>query len=302
MKKRRMSTATWTEMLRASRCGTHDCAEQDALALTTQLEEVWRNARAAWPLVELSAEAFASHLALHWPEHTPAAVYLTEVCTADLYLACACAAGNAEAVAAFEHHCLDSVDRVLARLRFDPDAIAEVKQRIRFRVLVADDGRPRIVDFSGRGTLRAWVRVMAVREALRIKQRAQRDLCGDDIEQLQEYAAPHIGLEHMKDHYRRAFREAFDRALRELPARDRIMLRQHVLDGLTIDQLGALYHVHRTTAARTLERARRTVLAVTRAHMCTGLDVSSAELDSILRIIRSRLDITLRGLRGRPHH
>lgn len=78
------------------------------------------------------------------------------------------------------------------------------------------------------------------------------------------------------------------------------MLRQHVLDGMTIGQLGALYRMHRTTTARTLEQARRFLLAATRSHMRAELDVSSTELDSILRLIRSRLDGSLRGLRR--HH
>jgi len=77
------------------------------------------------------------------------------------------------------------------------------------------------------------------------------------------------------------------------------MLRQHVLDGLTIDQLSALYRIHRATAARTLERARRTILAATRDHMQAELDVSSTELSSILRAIRSGLEVTLRELRRR---
>jgi RNA polymerase sigma-70 factor (ECF subfamily) len=297
-----MRTATWAELLwAASECSKRTPDAQDATALSSQLDEVWRDARATWPLVELSVEAFIGHLARHWPEHIAATEYLKQVSTSDLYLACACATGNAQAVAAFEQHCLGSVDRVLARLELDADLIAEVKQRIRCRVLVPDGGRPRIIDFSGRGALCAWVRVMAVREALRIRRHSQREIRCDDIEQLREFAAPHGAIDHMKEQYRRAFTQAFERALRELPTRDRTMLRQHVLDGLTIDQLGALYRIHRATAARALERARRTVLAATRAHMRSGLGVDSSELDSILRIIRSRLDITLRGLRRRDH-
>jgi RNA polymerase sigma-70 factor (ECF subfamily) len=103
-------------------------------------------------------------------------------------------------------------------------------------------------------------------------------------------------LENAKAHYVEQFKQAFSAALRGLPARDRTLLRQHVIDGLTIDQLGALYHVHRATAARGLERARRAVLAATRARLSATLQVRTGELDSILRLIRSRIEVTLRWL------
>src|SRR5262249_53613663 len=151
------------------------------------------------------------------------------------------------------------------------DAIAEVKQRIRCRVLVPDRGPPRILDFSGRGALRAWIRVMAVREALRIARQARREgWLDDDSEKLHAFVAPGHHDGEAKDQFRCAFAQAFDRALRGLPVRDQNLLRQYVLDGLTIDQLGALYRVHRATAARMLERARQEVLSATRGHMCTA--------------------------------
>ena len=264
----------------------------------SHLIEIWQRARAAWPSVALSAETFLSYLARHLPADPPTAEALAQINTGDLYLACGCAMGDPHALAAFEEHYLSSFDRVLARLRFTPDVIAEVKQRIRCRALVAVSGRPRIVDYGGRGALRTWVRVMGLREALRVTRKAHRETAVDDTEKLQVFLVrENPALESVNAGYRRTFAQAFDRALRELSDRDRIMLRQHILDGLSIDKLGVLYGVHRATAARMLERARRSVLAATRAHMREQLDMSSTELSSVLRAIRSRLEVTLRRLR-----
>jgi RNA polymerase sigma-70 factor (ECF subfamily) len=267
-------------------------------APSAQLVAIWQRARATWPSVALSAATFAAHLAQHVPPDATSDA-LAQINTADLYLACACAMGDPHALEAFEEHCLGGLDRALGRLRFSADVIAEVKQRVRCRALVADGGRPRIAEFGGRGALRAWVRVLGVREALRVTRRSHREAAVPDAERLQAIAMQDAGLDDMNRGYRRTFAQAFDRALRTLPARDRTLLRQHVLDGLTVDQLGALYRVHRATAARMLERARQRVLAATRASMRAELDVGSTELSSILRTIRSRLDITLRGLRRR---
>jgi RNA polymerase sigma-70 factor (ECF subfamily) len=74
-------------------------------------------------------------------------------------------------------------------------------------------------------------------------------------------------------------------------------LRQHYVDGLTIDELGKLYRMHRSTAARLVVRARGLVLEATRAQMMSRLEVHSQDLDSIMRMIRSQLDISLLGLR-----
>jgi RNA polymerase sigma-70 factor (ECF subfamily) len=264
----------------------------------SSLAEVWRAGRAAWPTVELDAEMFIAYLAKRLPD--PASpVALAQLRTTDLYLACACSVGNAQAIAAFEQHCLRGLDRALAPMRLAADVIAEVKQRVRCRALVGDGRPPRIAEFTGRGGLRGWVRVIAVREALRMIRSRQRYVADDD-ERLQVAVSGDPGwLEAARDDQRRAFARAFDRALRRLEPRTRTMLRQHLVDGLTVDQLGALYSMHRATAARTLERARRAILAATRDQMRAELEVSSTELSSILRAIRSRLEVTLRGLRAR---
>jgi RNA polymerase sigma-70 factor (ECF subfamily) len=264
--------------------------------LDEELAAVCQHVRAAWPTVTIPEATFIAHLARHLPEHAPAGEGLSRLRVADLYLASACATGDEQAVAAFEAYCMQGLDRALGRLRLSRDEIAEVKQRIRYRVLVAD-GRPRILEFSGRGALPSWVRAMAVREAFRVVKRP-RETALDDSERLLAYVV-RDDRDRANAHYRQVFAQAFDRALRQLEPRVQTMLRQHVIDGLTIDQLSALYRVHRATAARTLERARRTILAATRAQMRAALDVGSTELSSILRSIRSRLEVSLRGLRRR---
>jgi RNA polymerase sigma-70 factor (ECF subfamily) len=202
-------------------------------------------------------------------------------------------------VQAFEQHCLDGLAQTLSRYG-SADLIAEVKQRILERVLVSAAGAPRIARFSGRGDLRSWVRVMAVREAIGLTRRARRErpLDDDDDEALlHAFVTPaDAKLEYMKSRYLDEFKQAFSAALRGLSARDQTLLRQHVVDGLSVDQLGALYHVHRSTAARNLQRARHAVLIATRARLEARLAVEPGELDSILRLIRSRLEVTLRWL------
>jgi RNA polymerase sigma-70 factor (ECF subfamily) len=290
-----MSASTWSNLLMARPgSGLH---AQDPELLERRLDDVIHAARRAWPTVELATDRYVGHLARHLPEGVAVERALDEMHTDDLYLACACALGNRQAVLAFEAHCLHGLETVLARYRASSDLVAEVKQRVRERALVSADGPPRIERFSGRGDLRGWVRVMAAREALNLLRQSRRDAWVDDDTRLRALLTPGDAvLDHAKAHYVQEFKQAFSAALRSLPARDQTLLRQHVIDGLSIDEIGALYGVHRATAARQLERARQAVLAGTRQRLASVLQVRTGELDSILRLIRSRVEVTLRWL------
>jgi hypothetical protein len=68
------------------------------------------------------------------------------------------------------------------------------------------------------------------------------------------------------------------------------------VDGATLDELARLYRVHRATVARMLGRARELVLAATRNHLVSQLEVPSQDIDSILRMIWSRIEISLRAV------
>jgi RNA polymerase sigma-70 factor (ECF subfamily) len=254
-------------------------------------------ARSAWPTVELAADVFIAHLADRLTDTNEIEAALRRMHTSDLYLACACLHGDAGAIAAFDLHCLTVVDRALPRLGMDPDTVGEVKQRLRRNLLVADTGPPRIAGFAGRGDLRSWIRVLAVHEALAIARKAQREItAGEDrlVDLACVGASPE--LDYFKRVYRREFEIAFREAVQALSDRDRILVRQHFLDGVSVNDVARLYRVHRATAGRWLERARDALLAATRARLMDRLDIPPAEIESILRLILSRLEISLRPL------
>ena len=143
-----------------------------------------------WPALAVPADAFAAYVAARIPDGMSPAEAVGQMHTSDLYLACACARGDAKAFAAFDERCLAQIDRLLAGMGVDADASAEVKQELRSRVLVGDGRAPEILDFTGRGDLRSWVRVMAIRQALRRLERARRDVSVEDDELMQRIVAP----------------------------------------------------------------------------------------------------------------
>lgn len=258
-------------------------------------------AAAAWPDFGVARGVLVAAIAARLgddPGATLAAMHVT-----DLYLACACAEGDARALAAFEARTAPVIERALLASGVSDAERADLGQVVRQRLLVAPaaGGPPRIATYSARGALLSWVRVVATREAARMLPRARREVAADD-DVLADLIAgdddPEIG--YLKRLYRDELKRAFHAAIDALDDRDRLLLRQHTLDGLDIDHLGALHDVHRATIARWLAAARAAVLAHTQRALIERLRLSRSELASVMRLIGSRLDLSLPRALARP--
>jgi RNA polymerase sigma-70 factor (ECF subfamily) len=239
--------------------------------------------RAAWPDIALDEAVFATWVAARAGDGV--------LHPADLYLACACARGLAPALAAFERCYLAEVPRFLSGTRCAPDMVEEVKQRLRVRLFTG--ARPRIEDYSGRGPLASWLRVAAVRTAsnLRRDQRAA-DVTDDPV------GVPRVDVErtHLQARYGAQFESALTEALGRLELRERTLLKLHFVEKVSFEQLAVMFQVHRATVVRWVAAARRRALAETLAQLRATLQASDAELDSLLRLLRSQLQISLRQL------
>ncbi len=98
----------------------------------------------------------------------------------------------------------------------------------------------------------------------------------------------------IKREHAEAFRAAFEHAMEQLGARDRSMLRFHVVEGLSIDRIAKLESVHRATAARWISRARTRVYDAVRAELRLRLKLTRKELESLIRVVQSQLDFSVR--------
>jgi RNA polymerase sigma-70 factor (ECF subfamily) len=100
-------------------------------------------------------------------------------------------------------------------------------------------------------------------------------------------------LAYMKQRYRGDFKQAFLDTLAALSPRDQTLLRYHHVDSLNIDEIGAIYRVHRVTAYRWLEKAREALVIGIQQRLKERLRLNQGELDSVLRLIRSQLHLSL---------
>src|SRR5580704_14712433 len=119
--------------------------------------------------------------------------------------------------------------------------VAEVRQELRRKLLVADGEAPRIADYSGRADLRTWLRTSAIRISIDLIRR-RRDVPIEDEElAIVPALSDDPELAHMKDRYRDELRAAIGEAIAQLEPRDRLLLKYCYIDGLSIDRIGALY-------------------------------------------------------------
>jgi RNA polymerase sigma-70 factor (ECF subfamily) len=268
-------------------CGLSDELERLFAARVARATELWPGiALAPDQLVRAIAERLSRDATVH---------SLEAMHTDDLYVACGCTAGDPAALAAFEDRCGAALAAAIASAGVPAADRADVAQIVRQRLLVAPaGGTPRIATYSGRGSLHGWVRVVATREAMRMLSREGREAPASDSDlDAAITREDDAELGYLKRLYRAEFKQAFQQAVEALPARERLVLRQHVLDGLGIDRLAALHGVHRATAARWVQAAREEVLAGTQRELARRLRLSKAELISVIRLIQTQLDVSL---------
>jgi RNA polymerase sigma-70 factor (ECF subfamily) len=270
-------------------------------ALERQLADVIQRARIGWPELDLDERGFVTHAAGRLIPDEGGLTQLAELHAPDLWLAYGCAIRHEPAIRAFDREVLGPIGALLARLQPTPLLVDEVRQQLREKLLVAAPGElPRIGDYAGRGSLTAWVRVAATRVALDLLRaagaRPHSDVEPDDLAPASE--SPE--LEYLKERYRPQFKAAFQAALESLDAEQRTILRMHIVEGLNIDEIGALFRVHRSTIARWIAAARVSILDEARRQLQRKLGLNAAEFESLAGVVRSQLSLSLSKILRRP--
>ncbi len=263
--------------------------------LAARLDALVARARAAWPHLGLRDAEFVAHVAARLPLDLPLVAGLEALHVEDLFLACACAHGDPEALAALEAAYFADVDVALTRERGAVDA-DDFKQALRERLYVSTDGNPpRIASYAARGNLRTWLRVTVTNALHDARDRARRREAPATDAQLAALAAtaPDPEMQHFKACYRDEFERAFRIALEALAERDRRVLYASIVEGASIDVIARDLGKHRATAARWLEHARDTLRRKTRRQLCRRLGMSLHEYDSVVRLVRSQVDVRL---------
>jgi len=252
-----------------------------------ELQQSFERGRNACPGVDLDPEVYAARSVV------------TEIADDDLtkhaediYLAVACASGDARAHQLFEERFLSQIPRYVSRFRFAPHVLDEVCQRVRLKQLFGE--HPGVAGYRGRGPLGAWVRATAVRVAFDIAAESGRPANDWETELVDGWNAFDDGPEAamIKESYREMLTAALQESLAALGPREKTVLRMHVVDQLNIDVIGRIYRVHRATVARWLVAIRTRVFDDLRARAALRWGASTNDLRSLARILGDEIRIS----------
>ncbi|HEY0254449.1 MAG TPA: sigma-70 family RNA polymerase sigma factor [Kofleriaceae bacterium] len=205
--------------------------------------------------------------------------------TEDLVWARELAKGAAPALDRYERELVPLIAAQLRRRGYPPDVVGEVQQVLRVRLFVDEA----IARYEGRAALRSWVLIAALREAAR--QRSAREVPTTDDDLVERISRTDLDSGD-KARYAAEFQDAFRTAIKALSVRERLLLRMHILDALTIDQIAGVQGVHRATVARWLERARETLSRTTRKEFMARIGTDPFEAEEIMRWVHSRIELS----------
>jgi len=248
----------------------------------------WRGrGRDAHPGVEVEHATFARFVEAAMAAEPDPDETADELPVADLYLACACAAGAPGAAARFEALYGGLIRRALGRVLSNPADCEEAVQRAEQMLLAGTP--PKIAQYRGRSRLAQWAAVAAIRVAVstgrsespdrRLRQKLMAGAIGATTQ------SPLIRAE------RARIEHAIGEAVGRLDSRDRLVLRLHLLGGISVPTIGRIFGVNQTTMGHELRRVYDRLLEEIRrslAEICAG----ESELASILQIVGSQLDLS----------
>jgi len=283
----------------AALSGTHASRFADASGVEAVLAERLARAREAWPDVAVEPARFAAELARRLGDD-PTLDRLGAMNTRDVYLAIACLDGDAGAIAACAAILTKEVELAAPRTSATAAQAAEVAADLRRIVFVDEPTRPAALrGFSGRGDLRSYFRVMAIRDLIRAVTSGRREVptsTEDLLERIVPSHDPELSI--LRSQYREVVDAALRAAVGALDERGRALLRYQLVERWSLEQVGRAYDVHRATVARWIAEVRRELGEKIRAELAARLKIEVEEVESIVRLVRSRVDVSLDHLLG----
>ncbi len=268
--------------------------------LDAALWRLFHEGQACWPQIPVSPERFAAFLGRQLQAEVADPKELDSLRARDLYILCALRDKTPAAQEIFHTEYMPRVRRALLQLGTSEALILDIQQNLYGRLLEQQDDSASRLGYAGRGELGSWLCTCAVREAGLQHKRGQREVALDPTTHdatSSSDKSPESAL--LQGTMKEAFQSALVEAISTLTSRERNLLRYHFLTGLSIDEIGAIYKVHRATAARWLARAEEQLVAKTREIFVKRTKISADSLPQIVGLIQSQLSVGLKTLLGK---
>jgi RNA polymerase sigma-70 factor (ECF subfamily) len=216
---------------------------------------------------------------------------------AELCLVAACLARDPAAQRAIDRLIHAEAQRAVTELRQPAWRVDDVHQELSQRLLVGaanGDGGPRLASYAGQAALGRWLGVAALRTAINLTRRDKPETPIEETDVAAVFVPPELAV--VRDRYRDEVEAAIRAAFAAIDnPRDRNLLRLYYLERVGLDQLGQMFAVHGSTVSRWLSALREAIVDDTRERLAEQLGMAGnfADVDSLIRAVRSELDLTL---------
>jgi RNA polymerase sigma-70 factor, ECF subfamily len=249
------------------------------------------NARGAWPEVEVAREVFGEFL----DNHTIDLAGKSAAIVRDLYLACACAQRMPEGLRAFSRTFQPIIAGAARSFDPAPAFCDEVAQQLNENLFVGSSGvRAGIHQYAGDGPLAGFVATCAKRLAGRIHSGASKTQLKAEQELVEQFSdADGNEITLLKRHYKEIFNRALTVALRQLPQRDRLVLRMNLVSRLSTAKIASMYNVSQPTVSRWIQKAAQEIFSNVKEIVREQLGVDTRDVASLLALVRSQIEITI---------
>lgn len=291
MRMRSSSKRDGTDRIEGAECTPATLAER---------RRAFEAAQRHWPTVTIRFELFCAQLS-HLGHTDALPTY-----PSSLYLCIACGLGVDAACKLLESKYFPALRACVAKFDHRADVVEDILQQVRARLLVGPAARIRT--YSGRGSLDGWLRTVA-RNAARDFLRAQ------GAGQRQSWQRPDTGLagaeylhsappsspedEAFGDTFAPIIQRAITQSVRTLGSEERQLLYHYFVSDLCIDDLGRMYSVNRSTAARRILRNVRRIQRELRKELLPRLgQLEPGELESWVPLLFARLEMNVDVLLG----
>lgn len=248
----------------------------------------------------VSRQTFFEYLDQYLTSRAAVERVLSEVRVEDVLLLCGALQGRGGALQRLDALLSDATRYASNDFKLDKEQVDEFRQTMREYFLMRRGDRPaQLLLFSGRGSFKGWLRTVVRRRARHYASKCgQRDKLEEAFMDVVS-AKPHDPeLSYVKKESAQAVKVAFREALGRADRAEQALLRNWLVDSLKLCDIAGLYDVDPSTVGRRLRRARDRLVKNTRRILVERLCLSPAEVDSLIGLIRSRLDVSLSRLLG----
>ncbi len=257
------------------------------MLLAEVIDSAYEAGRAAWPAVALSRARFGELVAETGVQEERLSTW-----PSDFFLACAAGELERAAVEAVDREHVTPLASRIRRLGARPADVPDILQSVRERLFLPP--RPRIRAYDAAGPLKLWIKVVAVRLAIDLhRARGGAPAANASVSELAEAPSRDVETALTRARFKTEFQAALEEQLKALPERDRTILRLHLVQGVSLEQIAASYGVHRVTATRWVWNAAENMLDGMREYFARRHGFVPAECDSLARIIQSAVSFDL---------